>query len=46
MMRVTLSVVAKTLFATALGEEELATVHATHGPNLAETTAAAFPNRP
>ena len=43
-LRVTLSVVAKTLFATAIGEEELATVHATHGPNLAETTAAAFPN--
>lgn len=39
MMRVTLSVVAKALFTTALGDEELATVHETLGPILAEIAA-------
>ena len=39
MMRVTLSVVAKALFTTALGDAELATVHATLGPILAEIAA-------
>lgn len=39
MMRVTLSVVAKALFTTALGDAELATVHETLGPILAEIAA-------